>query len=502
MTRHPYDERPYTEHAYAETHPGRIAAVARLARWQAPPVASARILELGCGRGGNLLPMAAGLPHATLVGIDSSTAQIDDARRIAGETGLANVSFVRARFDEMEIADGSFDYVICHGVLSWISAPTRAGLLDRIARALSGNGIAYVSFNVLPGWYDRLCARDWLRFSASSLGRPVEEAVASLTWLGAQLSPEQSDARRRLESVAHRVEETGPVYAFHEYLAEEHHPLLVGDFLDEASAAGLSYVGDAIPATTAVELLPGEARERALSLAPHAAQQLIDFVRCTAFRRALLVRAETVRAGTGRASMELDPDAIRMLRVASRLRPRQPGGAAPRQESFESGDLVVQVSDPAARQALHALADVAPRSLSFDELARQVLPSIAPEAWSRALASELFELWLATGTLDLTAHDVEVRSSAGERPIACPVARWHARHGGVITNRLHEEVLVPDLFVRWVLGRLDGSRTRRDLVREARALDASAMATDSELDLLVSASVDRLLACSLVVDAC
>ena len=65
-----YDERPYTDHAYAETHPGRIAAVARMARWQTPGRGRARILELGCGRGGNLLPMAAGLPEATLVGVD------------------------------------------------------------------------------------------------------------------------------------------------------------------------------------------------------------------------------------------------------------------------------------------------------------------------------------------------------------------------------------------------------------------------------------------------
>jgi hypothetical protein len=53
--------------------------------------------------------------------------------------------------------------------------------------------------------------------------------------------------------------------------------------------------------------------------------------------------------------------------------------------------------------------------------------------------------------------------------------------------------------VRWVLGRLDGTRTLRDLAREARTLDATAAVTDAELDRLVEASVDRLLACGLVV---
>jgi SAM-dependent methyltransferase len=494
-----YDERPYTEHAYAETHPARVAAVARLTRWRAPPVASARILELGCARGGNLLPMAAGLPGATLVGVDGSARQIDDARRIAVEAGLSNVTFVRARFDEMEIDEGAFDYVICHGVLSWIPTVARAPLLECMARALRGNGVACVSFNVLPGWYDRLAARDWLRFSAASLGRPADDAVASLGWLAAQFSPEHADARRRIGAVARRLEETGPAYAAHEYLAPEHHPLLVSTFLEEAARAGLGYLGDALPAATALELLPDEARERARSLGPIAAQQLVDFVRCTAFRRALLVRAEAARDAKW-GGPELDPDAFRQLRVASRLRPkgsRDPGSG---QESFEDGELVVQVSDAAARQALHELARAAPRSMAFDDLARRSLGPNPPVAALRALGSELFDLWLATSALDLYDHDLGVRSEAGERPVACPVARWHARCGGVVTNRLHHEVLVPDAVVRWVLAHLDGTRTQRDLVREARALDANARATDDELELLVSACVDRLLGCGLVVD--
>jgi SAM-dependent methyltransferase len=498
MPRDLYDERPYTEHAFAETHPSRVAAVARLSRWTAPPVATAHILELGCGRGGNLLPMAAGLPQAKLVGIDASAGQVDVARRIAGEAGLENVTFARARFDAMEIEAGAYDYVICHGVLSWIPAHERAGLLERIARALRRGGVACVSFNVLPGWYDRLAARDWLRFAAASLDGKVEGAVSSLAWLGSQLSPEHADARRRLEAVGSRIGETGPTYAFHEYLAPEHHPLLVSAFLEEASAAGLAYLGDAIPAASALDLLPAAARERALALDPIAAQQLVDFVRNASFRRALLVRADGVRDAIP-APAQLDPAALRSLRVASRLHPR---GGAPGaiQESFAHGDEVVQVSDPATRRALHELASAAPRSLHFDEIAHRSLSSVTPESL-RSLASELFDVWLATGALDLFDHELAVRSRSGERPVACPVARWHARHGGVVTNRLHEEVEIPDAIVRWVLAHLDGTRTVPDLAREARALDyANAAVSDAELEDLVRASVERLVACGLVID--
>jgi SAM-dependent methyltransferase len=494
-----YDERPYTEHAYAETHPARVAAAARLARWTPPEVARARILELGCGRGGNLLPMAAGLPEATFVGVDGSERQIDDARRIARESGLGNVTFEHARFETMRLEGASFDYVVCHGVLSWIPAAERAPLLSIIARVLRGDGIACVSFNVLPGWYERLAARDWLRFAAASLGETPEQAPESLGWLRTQLSGEHGDARRRLESVAARLRETDPAYALHEYLARDHHPLRVTDALGEAAAAGLRYLGDAIPAAAALELLPEGARLRAAGLDAIAGQQLLDFVQQTAFRRALLVRAGAPAPAIWTGSPDLDAGAIRSLHVASRLRPVMPLDAAAPQESFADGDRVVQVADHAARRALRALAREAPRAVQFRALAHEILPGLPSEDAVGALASELFDVWLAVGGIDLYAHDPEVLAAPTERPLACPVARWHAEHGGVVTNRLHQEVLVPDAIVRWVLARLDGTRSESDLAREARSLDANGAVADHELGTLIAASLDRIAACGLLV---
>jgi Predicted methyltransferase regulatory domain len=257
--------------------------------------------------------------------------------------------------------------------------------------------------------------------------------------------------------VGRRLEEAGPTYAFHEYLAEEHHPQLVGAFLRKAAAAGLAYVGDAIPSTVALELLPDEARERAGSLGVADAQQLVDFVRCTTFRRALLVRA-----GDGaRAALDskLDPRAIRSFFVSSRLRSQEAASAEARQESFAEGEWVVQVANAAARRALHELARAAPGSLAFGELARRSLGSGATEDASSTLALELFDVWLATGGLDFRVDAPAIVSSPDDRPTACLLARWHARHGGTVTSRLHQEVLVPDAIVRWVLARLDGTRT-------------------------------------------
>jgi SAM-dependent methyltransferase len=451
-----YDALPYTEHAYAEAHPDRLAVVARLARWTAPDVATSRILELGCGRGGNLLPMASALPGATLVGVDRSRRQIDHARAVAVATGLRNVDLVVASFDDPGAARGSYDFVIAHGVCSWIPADGRRALLRAVAQALAPGGIGYVSFNVLPGWYERMAARDFLRSEAAPDPR------TTIAWLRDQVSTELGDYRRRLDAVARRLADTDDAYAVHEYLADEHHPQTVTELLAEAAEAGLSYLGDAIPSETALELLPEPVRERASSTDVAGAQRLVDFVRDTAFRRALFVRDDD-RAGRAWSwSPALHAAAIAELRVASRLRPHPGATAGAPAERFDGKDVSVQVADPATRRALRELAAIAPRSLPFVDLARA-----AAAQDPATLHGEVFDLWLATGAVDLHVHEPSLGDASSARPLACPVARWHAQRGGPITNRWHQEVLLEDARLRTVLPLLDGARTIDEVARAA-----------------------------------
>jgi hypothetical protein len=286
--------------------------------------------------------------------------------------------------------------------------------------------------------------------------------------------------------------------------------MLVRSFLREAASVGLAYLGDAVPSTTALELQPDEVRSRALVLERAEAEQLIDFARNASFRRALLVRADAAKAASFSAPRELDRTALGSLCVASRLRPKEGGTPQGALETFEEGEQAVQVSGAEVRRALRALAEAAPAPLAFAELARLARKAGAGgeagdgkvlDSFALDLASELFDLGLATGAIDwlaLSAPPSFVRHP-GEHPIACPVARWHAAHGGVVTNRLHQEVLLPDSIVRWVLARLDGTRTRATLVHEARSIGGAERATADQLRQLIDASIERLAACALIV---
>jgi ubiquinone/menaquinone biosynthesis C-methylase UbiE len=425
------------------------------------------------------------MPSATFVGVDRSSRQIGAAREAARAAGLGNVTWHAAAFENAPL-EGAFDYVLCHGVASWVPVTTRRALFAAMARALAPGGVAHASFNVLPGWYERLAARDWLRFSAAT-GSPGP-AAAALDWLRTRVSPERAEYKHALEAVARRIAETEPAYVAHEYLAEEHHPELVARVLAEAEEAGLAYLGDAIPQATAFELLDDETVARAEGLRPADAQQLVDFVTGASFRRALFVRADEASARGWRWPRRLDPAALSSLRVASRLVPaaaKSDGGAV---ERFRVGELTVEIADPHARRALHALARVAPASLAWDELAREA-------GGGAALQAELFDAWLATGALDLHAFAPKLATFPSPRPRACPVARARAAHGGSLTNAWHHEVVLPAEIVRDVLALADGTRTDEEI---GKALGSPA--TPQESLAAVRKALVILAALGLLVD--
>src|SRR3954451_18351295 len=156
-----YDDVPYSNYPYAQTHPDRLATVGILHGLEPPDPFNARVLEVGCGAGGNLMAMAAATPGIHALGVDLSAAAVAEGRAIAAAIGLANVELQRA--DVRELTDGrlgEFDYIVAHGVYGWIAADAREALLATIKTSLKPGGIAYVSYNAQPGGYFRRMLRD------------------------------------------------------------------------------------------------------------------------------------------------------------------------------------------------------------------------------------------------------------------------------------------------------------------------------------------------------
>src|SRR5262245_51727804 len=142
MSSDPYDQVPYPASVIGETHPDRIATQAVLAGMEPPPVTDCRVLELGCNDGTNLLGMALSLPQSQFVGIDVNASAIAQAQARAEAYGLQNIAFHRLDILEAGPALGSFDYIVAHGVYSWVPDAVRERLLAIIGSNLTPNGIA------------------------------------------------------------------------------------------------------------------------------------------------------------------------------------------------------------------------------------------------------------------------------------------------------------------------------------------------------------------------
>ena len=146
-----YEAIAYAALPHPLTHPDRLATVATFLGYDAPAPARCRVLEVGCNQGANLVPMAVTLPDATFVGCDLSPSAIDAGRAMAAAIGARNVDLRCADLATLDPTLGPFDYIVAHGVYSWVPADVREALFALAGARLAPGGVMFVSFNALPG---------------------------------------------------------------------------------------------------------------------------------------------------------------------------------------------------------------------------------------------------------------------------------------------------------------------------------------------------------------
>lgn len=465
-----YDAVPYRGRAVAETHPDVLGAVAALHGIEAAPSETCRVLELGCGTADNLMAMAASLPGASFVGVDGSSRQIQDGERLRSEAGLSNVRLVASRFETLGEDLGEFDYVICHGVFSWISAEAQDRLLALCRRRLAPRGLLFLSFNVYPGWHSRQMLREMLLFHVRGIADRAERVkqARQLVELLARLSrDEKGTYRARFASMAEHLAEADDGYFFHDFLEDENRPLYFHEVAAKAAAAGLGYV--ASNRTTWEAFPPREVEDALAPLEDHVVrEQYLDFLADRTFRRSVFCRAD--------ASPSAAPDEsrARTLFALARARPvrAEPDLASDAPEEFAAGhDVRITTGRPFVKAALAALHAALPLALSFEELWRESLRRSGgrdPGASEDDLARLLVRCFPA-GLVRLSARPSPCAWPPPERPLATGFARVQAREGAAVTTLLHRTAELDDLD-RLVLRFCDGSRGRAELagvLREA-----------------------------------
>jgi SAM-dependent methyltransferase len=462
----PFDQIEYPSIALPQTWPDRLGTLAVLHGLR-PAVEDCRLLELGCGDGLNLIAMAVAMPRARCVGIELAAQPVARGRALIDRVGVSSVTLHHMDASDVREDLGTFDYVVAHGFYSWVPPVVRDRLLSICRAHLAPHGVAYVSFNALPGGYLRQMCRRMMMYHIRNVEDPrrrVAEARNLLAFLVRAHAPDHP-ITHLLRIELERIASLPDGQVFHDDLAPVNDAVACDEFASHAAGHGLQYLCDAELESISLEGLPPWVRGQIHNAAGDdvlARQMYVDFVRDTTYRQTLLCRADA------KLTRPPAPANVRGLYVASDAGPVSPHPEVhtPKMESFRApSGADVSSPDPLAKGAMVALAGAWPRALRFEELleaARSRAQVRTDESHDDHLARILLTL-CAGGLVQLHARPRAATADVCERPLASPLARVQAAIGATVTTLDGLTLRLENATVRQLLTRLDGTRDRAEL---------------------------------------
>ena len=303
-----YSELGYKSMPFPYTTPATLEAYAALVGVSAPNPKTARVLELGATYGGNIISQALFNPDATFVGIELSQEQVEKGNEVISNAGLTNVSLIQSDIASIGSEIGTFDYIIAHGVYSWVDDGVKDALLRLIDEHLAEDGIAYISYNTYPGWHTMDEVRQLMMFSNRDKtqfnhkekvlhGKTIGSIVGSQILKYDNLKERNSKFLGALRSVMQKDE----YYVGHDHLEPNNDPVYFYQFNDHLGAHNLAYLCDADLTLSMVRSFDADIADTLdkLALNDHVAQeQYLDFMLDTTFRKSIICKAKHAESVT------------------------------------------------------------------------------------------------------------------------------------------------------------------------------------------------------------
>ncbi|TDM98261.1 hypothetical protein CEE86_14605, partial [Lactobacillus crispatus] len=101
--------------------------------------------------------------------MDLSGVTIERGKRNVAALGLSNIQLLHRDIMDVDPNFGQFDYIIAHGVYSWVPPEVRRKMMTIFKQNLSPNGVCYVSYNAHPFSHLRALSRDMMLFHTRHL---------------------------------------------------------------------------------------------------------------------------------------------------------------------------------------------------------------------------------------------------------------------------------------------------------------------------------------------
>ena len=306
-----YDSVPYPSYSYAVTDPASLNAVAKIFGLNPPDYNTANVLELGTASGGNLIPMASRYKKARFHGIDISEPQIEQAIKNAANLKLKNIKFEEKSILDVNFEGALFDYIIVHGVYSWVTSDVQQRIFDICSSYLSPQGIAYISYNTLPGWNMVKTIRDMMLYHGQNFDDPtvkITEARKMLEFVANNNKIEKGSYKQTIEAEIKTIQDQNDNYLLHDHLEVVNDPCYLHEFVSAAETFQLKYLADSdLPS-----MYLGNQKEEVLNILgtipdPVRQEQYLDFITNRRFRMTLLTHQNL------KINRNLSPDCLEGL---------------------------------------------------------------------------------------------------------------------------------------------------------------------------------------------
>jgi methyltransferase-like protein/SAM-dependent methyltransferase len=475
-----YDNVPYPLLSYRQTHPNRLAMVALMLGLEPAPPHNCRLLELGTASGGNIIPMAAHIPTSHFVGVDFSPVQIVEGQQIINDLGLDNIEL-----HAMDVADitpelGEFDYIVAHGLFSWVPDEVRTAILNVCKQNLAPNGVVYMSYNCYPGWHMLGVSREMMLYHTDGIDDPVEKVRAATDFMQFVRDNHVRDSNEPFTAFIDGYLEllglrggglrSGRDFSsvYHDEMESYNQPFYFEDFMARVREHELDYLADANFASNMPNSLPMDAQQKLAELSGQSLvrmEQYMDFIRNRGFRMSLLVH----QGAPINRRLSLRP-IVAFLRTVGYAKP-EPNSDDPDAlpTTFSAGkEATFKTDHPVTQAAFLHLYENRPKSFTFTELIEAALARLgktegdADDAEALAL-NILRAMTFSSQLLDLepTADDFIIEPS--DHPQTSDCIRYLAQRLEKVTNLRHERVELDDV-VRTLIQHMDGTHSRDDLV--------------------------------------
>jgi len=469
-----YDKVIYPSYTHPQTHPARLHVIGALMGLEPAPADHCRVLELGCGDGTNLVPMAWALPGSEFRGVDLAAERIRHGQLMAQDLGLKNLQLVPGDLRHLDGEWGQFDYLIAHGLYSWVPLEVRDHMLRLCRRLLAPHGIAFVSYNALPGCHLRSMLREMMLFHVRGLAAAderIQQARALVQFL-AEAQDSRDEYRLWMKAELQRVLDHAHGHLYHDELAEINEPVYFTQFMSHAARHDLQYLGEADYFEMSDHVFRDSVRETLRKLARNRLlrEQYLDFLKCRRFRQTLLCRRDA------ELRTEPQPGKLAGFLVSSSA------VCAPGSLDLTPGVNCVfetpkgakcQTDLPLGKATLALLGETWPAPMPVRELSDRIRQRLADagmqseaEAASLADLCEFLMQLYEGGAVEFRSFLPPLARAASERPEACPVVRWEAAHRDFVTSLFHIAVRVEDELGRNLLTWLDGTTDRTALAEK------------------------------------